>query len=93
MVRAFHFAPYFAHGRQVWYFNSPGWGINRFTNVVASITELGGPPGGPLDYPLIGSVVMVVENVAPNDNGNVYVRYFIDYSRDLPFRITLFVDP
>jgi hypothetical protein len=92
MVRTISFGPMYGRVLQIWPFSGIG-NINRFTNVVASITELGGPPGGPFDYPFIGNAVMRVLNVAPHDNGNVYVRTWINWNRYLPFRITFLVDP
>lgn len=71
-------------------FGSP---INRHSRVVASITEIAQPPGGPLDYPFIGSASMRVLNIAPQDSGDVLVRVEINWSSRLNWRMTFFIDP
>jgi len=69
------------------------YGVNRHSRVVCSITELGGPPGGPLDWPFIGNASMQVLNVAPSDDGNVYVRMNVAWDSTLQWRLTFFIDP
>ena len=68
-------------------------GVNRFSKVVASITELGSAPGEQPEYPLLGDANMYVHNISPSDDGNVYIRTFIDWGTNLPFRIYFIVDP
>jgi hypothetical protein len=48
--------------------------INHQTNVVGSITELSQPPGQPLDFPFLGDGAMQILNIAPEDDGNAYLR-------------------
>jgi len=92
MVRTFYTVPFYGRLRQIWRISGIG-GMNRFTKVVASITELGAAPGGPPEYPLLGDATLSVFNVSPNDNGSVYIRTWVDWGTPLPFRLTLFVDP
>jgi hypothetical protein len=93
MVRSFNSTPaLYGRGRQIWGISGVG-GINRFSRVVASITELGSYPGGQPEFPFVGNATMYILNVSPSDNGNVYIRTFIDWGNILPFRVSLIVDP
>ena len=68
-------------------------GVNRHSRVVGSITEIAQPPGEPLDFPFIGDAQMQILNIAPEDDGNVWLRISIGWDSDLNYRVTLFVDP
>ena len=67
--------------------------VTRHSKVAVSITELAQPPGQPLDYPFIGDARMTIENVAPLDNGIIFVRLTINWSSDLPFRLSFLIAP
>jgi hypothetical protein len=69
-----------------------GASVNRHSRVTASISELGGPPGGPLDWPFIGAANMSVLNIAPADDGAIYIRVHIAWDSNLYYRIVLFVE-
>src|ERR1700709_1372102 len=86
------------HGRNVMFTTTwDGWGhglfvvafpfgirtISRHSRVVASICELSQPPGEPLDFPFIGDASMSILNIAPEDDGNVYMRINIDWGSTL----------
>ena len=90
MVRAIQSDPFRAHG--VNKIAITGLGVNEFTRVVASITEVARPPGGSLDFPFIGDAHMTILNVAPSRDGNVYLRYSIGWDSNLDCKITLFID-
>jgi hypothetical protein len=51
----------------------PVGGVDRFSGVFATITEVGGPPGGPIDFPFVGGAMISVWNVAPRDDGFVEI--------------------
>lgn len=52
----------------------PVGGVDRFSAVFATITEVTAPPGGgPVDLPFLGSAMISVWNVAPHDEGFVEV--------------------
>lgn len=66
--------------------------INRHSRVVCSITEIGAPPNGPLDYPFFGSANMQILNIAPTDSGDVFVRMNISWGSTLNWRVTFFIN-
>ena len=66
--------------------------INRHSRVVCSISELGGPPNGPLDWRFLGSANLQVLNIVPTDEGDVWVRINVDWGSTLQWRMTLFID-
>ena len=94
VARAYRTNPLFGLARrtQIWQISGIQ-NINRGTKVVASISEVGGPPGGPLNVPFLGDAAMHVFDVTPADDGNIYVRTFIDWDAQLSFQLTFFVDP
>jgi hypothetical protein len=52
----------------------PVGGVDRFSGVFATITEVGGPPGGgPIDFPFVGEAMISVWNVVPHDEGFVEI--------------------
>jgi hypothetical protein len=83
----------FGHGTFVLRFPFGTNIINRHTHVVASICEIAQPPGGPLDFPFIGDASMQVLNVAPEDDGNVYMRIAVGWESTLNWRATFFISP
>lgn len=49
-------------------------GVDRFSGVFATITEVGSPPGGgPIDFPFTGEAMISIWNVVPHDEGFVEV--------------------
>lgn len=62
--------------------------IKTTSNCVASACELHEPG----DQPMLGNAGITVRNVIPG-NGSVLVWVFVDFPRDLPIRLTVFVDP
>lgn len=90
MVRSVQSVPNVGHGVFILRFNNIG-GINRQSNVVASIVELRFP--GSINSPFIGDAHMQILNVSPQDDGIVYLRVSIGWEEDLIYRVTLFIDP
>jgi hypothetical protein len=88
---------------QIWTWNAFGHGtfdlafpfgtavVNRHSKVVTSVCEVAAPPGGPLDFPFIGSASIQTLNVAPEDDGAVHVRLAVNWSSNLNFRLTFFI--
>ena len=91
MVRTFVKGPYTGRSRKLIKIEDIE-DMKSSTSVVASITELTAV-GGSLDYPHLGEAPLEVLNVAPYDDGSLYIRAYVDYDYTLPFRLTLFVDP
>jgi hypothetical protein len=66
--------------------------INRHSRVVCSISELSAPAHGPLDYPFLGGANIQILNIAPTDNGEVFVRINVSWDSTLQWRVTFFID-
>jgi hypothetical protein len=66
-----------------------GEGVFQGSNVVASITEVAA------DHSIdkIGSAIFTVHSVAVPGNGDVILDIYINWDEDLPYRVTLFIDP
>ena len=48
-------------------------GIDRHSGVFATVSELGAPQRGPVDFPFISAATIAVRNVAPADDGTVQI--------------------
>ena len=59
------------------------------SRVVASITEVDADTG----VDKIGSAIFTVHSVAVPGNGDVILDIYITWDEDLPYRVTLFIDP
>jgi hypothetical protein len=64
-------------------------GVNRFSTVMVSLTEVFAGSDGALDNPFIGGATMKVYNVSPHDDGTVEVRGEVDWDSDLNIRVSL----
>lgn len=64
--------------------------INRHSKLVASICEVTAAPGGPLDYPFMGSAGMEIRNIVPYDNGTVDFWVEVNWGSDLNLRMTIY---
>lgn len=61
--------------------------INRHSVVFAHLCEVAQEPGGALDFPFVGDAGMKVNNIAPQDNGDVQFQIEIDWGHDLNVQI------
>lgn len=68
-----------------------GGGCNRHSTCVASVTEVTGAPGHPVDFPFIGHAWMTVFNVAPRDDGIVDLWVHVEWHEPLNLRVSLVV--
>jgi hypothetical protein len=59
--------------------------------VTASLTEVTRPAGAPHDFPFLGAADMVVQNIAPQDDGIVMFRCHIDWNSDLELRLSFII--
>lgn len=66
-------------------------GLNRFSTVLVSLTEVAAGPDGGLNIPFIGAATMKLYNVAPRDDGTVDVRGEIDWGVDINVKVSFFV--
>jgi hypothetical protein len=73
--------------------DDPVGGVDRFSAVFATITEVGGPPGGgPADFPFQGGAMISVWNIVPHDEGFVEVVIrVVPVFFDLNIRLQLLV--
>ena len=71
----------------------PAGGIDRHSGVFVSVTELGAPQRGPVDFPVIGTAAIAVKNVAAADDGTVQLWLTISAtdSRELHVRMQFLV--
>ena len=51
----------------------PVGGVDRHSGVFATITEVDKPVGGTSDFPFVGNASLSIRNVAPNDDGRVFI--------------------
>ena len=66
-------------------------GVDRHSMVLASVCELAGAPGNPVDYPFIGNAYMQVFNIAPRDDGFVSLWVHVDWPYQLHVRLNLLI--
>lgn len=64
----------------------PNLGANRYSNVVASVTEVN--RSGSTWTPVLGAAPIHVQSVAPRDDGLVYVRAWVGWDSPLDIRVT-----
>jgi hypothetical protein len=55
---------------------------------MASITEVGSPGGG-VNFPVIGAATMNIFNVTPHPNGDIHIRWYVNWNLNLIFRISI----
>jgi len=66
-------------------------GVNRFSTVFVTLTEVRQGDNGNLDIPFLGNATMKLYNVAPLDSGQVDVRGEVDWDDDLNIKVSFVV--